>query len=153
MKRDIVEAIIASAIPVVGTDKDRLSIAIGVALGLAIPVITEDKDQRTTTTLKWIQNCSAPVRNFISQFNERHLINTDTVEMVTKCIWEYRHRLVNPNPNDGRGRVLFAMPIEDVLNSYSLDTEEAQSIIMLGNALYPKIIQAYNDANPNNVIK
>lgn len=143
MNRLNVARVVEGTIKVVGTDKDRISMVIGISLGMSMPVTEQDNKN---PLIYFNRTFGVHLRDFISAFNERFLINTETAYDIAKCVWEYRYKMVNFRRMEGAQNVICATnPIVSLLSGFGLGEQDIDQISACANTQTPNIAKCFEE--------
>lgn len=88
MNRQYVQDIVESMTKVVGVDKNRVSMAVALAIGYALPLPGQgvaEPDTFYRDEYRW------KVQQFVSEFNERYLLDTTLVISGAQEVWRSRY--------------------------------------------------------------
>lgn len=89
MNRQFVQSIVEPLTKVVGVDKVRLSLALAVGLGYSLPLpnsAVENPAEWFTEQYRW------KITQFVSEFNERFLLDISLVQSGVQEVWLGRYR-------------------------------------------------------------
>lgn len=152
MNRQFIQDIVEPLTKVAGTDKTRVSLAMALAIGYALPV----PNQGTEDAATWYQNeYRWKVQQFVGEFNERFLIDTTVVIDGAREVWlgRYRQCFVHDRQvmEDTLGgktpAVVFLGQYEDSLRDQAVIAEAA---FLLHGKIIPVILDM---TNPGALVK
>lgn len=141
MNRNVVQDIVQPISMTLGQDKTRISLALAISLGYLLPMPTERKRD---PAVFFETNYGQHVRKFVSDINERVLIETNTVVDNTKAFFLFRYNsMYATDPKTIIDQMKSSCPICDTLQQYSLGEEESQQVIMVGIASIDRIERVF----------
>lgn len=141
MNRALVAGMVEPLVMSLGNDKKKISLALGVALAYTLPLPSSRQDN---PELYYVNNYFADVNQFVSEFNERFLLETTTVTDVTRGLWELRYKNVFfTDYGTLAAHVSKACPIADLLAGYAVDDQTRETILSAACALGPKVEEAF----------
>ena len=144
MNRALAADLVQSLKMSVGVSRQNISLALGVSLAFALPIPSE---RPQSAGMYYARYYVPNVRTFVSEFNERYLIDTsETLAMVEK-VFESRVKqvYVYTGPGAQTSSMLDSVnsSLKDFLSGYSLSEEEVSTIVSAAATAVPKVIKAY----------
>jgi len=140
MKRSVVDDVVQPLTSALGSDKTRISMALAIALAFSLPLPTQRLEKGATPELYYIQHQMNRVNRFISDFNERFLIDVTEIAQATKTIFCTRYDMVySRDPQKLMSIARGSCPIKDYLAGFSFDDEVAGTVISAGIASMDRI--------------
>lgn len=137
MNRALVQELVSPLTLSLGSDKTRVSLALAVSLAYILPVPAE---RSKNAEIFFVENYMTKVNRFISTFNERFLIETETVSDAVRTIWQTRYQYVYlPGVADMLAMNKKACPIADYLAGFNLDAETTDKVCATAITLMPKL--------------
>lgn len=141
MNRALVTGMVEPLVMSLGSDKKKISLALGVALAYSLPMPTNRQDN---PELYYVNQYFADVNQFVSEFNERFLLETTTVTDITRGLWELRYKNVFfTDYGNLAAHAAKACPIADLLAGYAIDDPTREIILSAACALGPKVEEAF----------
>lgn len=143
MNRQFVQGIVDSLSQSLGTDKERISLAlsIGVAYSLELPPSNVDKP------LDWyVQTYQFRVQQFVSEFNERFLLDVPLIINGVKTIWVSRFNQIHlKNPVQIAEMLRGESPIRKFVTKFELSDQEvdviSQAALLVSNQVQQEMIK------------
>lgn len=138
MKRSVVDDIVQPLTSALGNDKTRISLALAVAIAYSLPMPTERT--QGTPEIFYIGNHMTKVNRFVSDFNERFLIDVSGIADAAKVIWCVRYdMLYSRDPAKLIAIAHGTCPIKDYLAGFSFDDVTSSQVISAGIASIDRI--------------
>lgn len=140
MKRSEVENLLSPLVAKLGTDKVALSAALGTALGFAM-AIPQERIKAATGSI-FAGKCMGKVNDFLSQVNERVLIDIEAGQEVAKKVWCYRYDMMyGTNPDALANAAVGKSTLADVYQSFGMDEVTINKVIHAGAVLVNEVEQ------------
>ena len=138
MKRSDVENLFAQAVRKWGTDKVSLSAALGTALAFAIP-LPQERIKAATGSI-FAGKCMGKVNDFLSQVNERVLIDIEVGQEVAKKVWCYRYDMMyGTNPDALANAAQGKSVLMEVYQSFGMDDDTTNKVIRTGASMIDEV--------------
>lgn len=140
MKRSVVDDIVQPLTTALGSDKTRISMALAVAIAYSLPLPSQPLKSGATPELFYVQYQMIRVNRFISDFNERFLIDVAEIGPAIKTIYCVRYDMLYPR--DATKLLAIAKgecPIRDYLAGFAFDEEVSNLVISAGIASIERI--------------
>lgn len=152
MNRQFVQDIVEPLSKVVGIDKVRVSLALAVALGYSLPVPAasiEHPAEWFNDQYRW------KLSQFVSEFNERFLIDVQLVIAGTQEVWLGRYRSFHlKDPAQIQALLSGTTPASAFLAQYNTDASDysvlAHAAFLLQDKITPVILDM---TKPNSDVK
>lgn len=144
MNRALAADLVSALKMSIGVNRQNISLALGVSLAFALPIPSERPE---SAGMYYARHYVPNVRTFVSEFNERYLIDTaETLAMVEK-VFESRVKQVYIY-TEGYAQVTTMLDsvncsLKDFLSGYSLSEEEISTIVSAAAMAVPKVVKAY----------
>lgn len=143
MKRSVVDDIVQPITTALGSDKSRISMSLAVTLAFALPLPAEPIRQGTPE-LYYVQHNMTKVNRFLSDFNERFLIELSEVAEAVKVLWCTRYDMAySRDPQKLIAIARGECPIRDYLAGFSFDPETVGLVISSGIASLDRVERAF----------
>lgn len=137
MNRALVAGVVDPLVMTLGSDKTRISLALALSLAYSFPV---PANRQQNSEVFFATTYSSKLNRFISEFNERFLIETTTIGDGVRTVWNMRYQNVHLNGySDLLSSCQRAHPIKEYLNTFSLDDETIDTVIAASCAINEKI--------------
>lgn len=152
MNRQYVQGIVEPLTKVVGIDKIRVSLALAVAIGYSLPVPATQEQE----AVEWFQDQYRwKLHQFVGEFNERFLIDTQMVISGAQEIWLGRYRAVHVRDVTQIESILTGQtPASVFLAQYNSNESDFNTIAHAAFLLQDKITPVILDmTNPNATVK
>ena len=147
MKRSVVDDIVQPLTSALGSDKTRISMALAVALAYSLPMPSERS--QGTPELFYISNSMTKVNRFVSDFNDRFLVDVNSIVDAVKMIWCVRYdMLYSRDPAKLIAIAQGTCPIKDYLAGFSFDEVTSSQVISAGIASIDRIERILCDDSP-----
>lgn len=152
MNRQYVQDIVNGLTKTVGLDKQRVSIALAIAIGYSLDVPKERIEMAT----EWYdQQYRWKVQQFVAEFNERYLIDVHLVISGAKEIWLARYSALYIQ---GQQQVVDLLTGKSTatrfITEYDYSEQDAAVIGQASVLITDKIIPVINEmTNPNATVK
>ncbi|WNT47084.1 hypothetical protein SPLA10_PHROGS00023 [Salmonella phage SPLA10] len=139
MKRSVVDDIVQPLTSALGNDKTRISLALAVAIAYSLPMPAQSVEGGKAE-LYYIRHCMTKVNRFVSDFNERFLVDVSGIADAVKTIWCVRYdMLYSRDPAKLIAIAQGTCPIKDYLAGFSFDDVTASQVISAGIASIDRI--------------
>lgn len=141
MKRSVVNDIVQPITTALGNDKQRVSMALAIGLGFALPQPSTRLQEKPE--MVYISEHMTTINRFVSDFNERFLINVTDVAGAVKTIWCTRYNMLYArDPATLTSIARGACPIKDFLSGYGFDDATNELVISAGIASLDRLERA-----------
>lgn len=141
MNRALVAGMVEPLVMSLGNDKKKISLALGVCLAYVLPMPPQKQDN---PELYFVHHFFADVNQFVSEFNERFLLETTTVTDVVRGLWELRYKNVFFTDFGAlAAHASKACPIADLLSGFAVDDQTRELILSAAVALAPKVEETF----------
>lgn len=142
MKRSVVDDIVQPLTTTLGNDKQRVSMAVAVALAYSLRL--PDHRLSETPEMFYIGNYMTKVNKFISDFNDRFLLETADMSDSVKAIFAVRYdMLFASDPAKIVAIATGTCPLRDYLARYNMTADVASMVITAGIASMERIERAF----------
>lgn len=146
MKRSVVDDVVQPLTQTLGSDKTRISLALSIAVSFSLPLPNTRLSGAATPELYYIQHHMDCVNRFISEFNERFLIDVVEIAGAVKVIYATRYdMLYTRDPAKLMAIAKGTCPIRDFLASFSMDEETSSLVISAGIGTMERIERILTD--------
>jgi len=149
MKRSVVDDIVQPITSALGSDKTRISMSLAVTIAFALPMPAEPIRQGTPE-LYYIQHHMNKVNRFVSDFNERFLVEVNEIAAAVKTLWCTRYDMMySRDPQKLIAIARGECPIRDYLAGYSFDPDTVALVISSGIASLDRVERAFEHEGSN----
>jgi hypothetical protein len=144
MNRALVNEIVSPLTISLGSDKTRISLALALGLSYIMPI---PANRPKNPEIFFIENYMTKMNQFISEFNERFLIETTTVADSVRTVWLTRYNYVYlPGVADVLSLSKKACPVADYLAGYNLDEQSVEMVTAAAISVMGKLEAVWNAA-------